>query len=85
MDDRGGETPEEAYDEWIKMVMHRLPHHIFKKNINDHPVYIQNKLQNLNYEQFGYDCFGLLDQIKPNAKAYINLLKNKIRYPMVKI
>ena len=46
---------------------------------------MQNKLQNLNNEQFGYDCFGLLDQIKPNANAYINLLKNKIRYPMVKI
>ena len=67
------------------MVMHRLPNHIFKKNIKDHPVYMQNKLQNLNNEQFGYDCFGLLDQIKPNANAYINLLKNKIRYPMVKI
>jgi len=84
-DDRGGGTLKQAYDAWLKMVIHRLPNHIFKKNIKDHPVYIQKKLQNLNPEQFGYDCFGFLDQIKPNTNAYLNLLKNKIRYPMVKI
>lgn len=84
-DDRGGETPEKAYEEWIKMVIHRLPNHIFKKNIYNHPVYIQEKLLNLNEDQFGYNCFGLLSKIKPNPKAYFNFIKNKIRYPVVKI
>ena len=84
-DDRGGETPEEAFQEWLNMVKSRLPNHIINKKINEHPIFIQEKLHNLNEDQFGYDCFGLIDKVKPNLKSYSNYIKNKVKYPMIRI
>ena len=84
-DDRGGETPDEAYEEWLKMVKFRLPNHLIKKQISEHPKFIQNKLTNLRKEQFGYDCFGLIHEYKPKFFNYFNFMKTKIKYPMIKI
>ena len=84
-DDRGGETSDEAYEEWLKMVKFRLPNHLIKKQISEHPKFIQNKLKNLRKEQFGYDCFGLIHEYKPKIFNYFNYMKTKIKYPMIKI
>ena len=67
------------------MVKYRLPNHIIKKEITQHPVFIQKKLQDLEKEQFGYDCFGLINEYNPKIKNYFNFLKTKIKYPTVKI
>ena len=67
------------------MVKFRLPNHLIKKQISEHPKFIQNKLTNLRKEQFGYDCFGLIDEYKPKYFNYFNFMKTKIKYPMIKI
>tara|TARA_B110000003_G_C16495499_1_gene475241 strand:+ start:117 stop:908 length:792 start_codon:yes stop_codon:yes gene_type:complete len=84
-DDRGGETTKLAYEAWIEMVKTRLPKHTINKNLEDHPRFIQNSLANLKSDQFGYSCFGLIDEYKPRFIDYFNLVKTKIKYPMINI
>tara|TARA_B100001996_G_C18340998_1_gene470165 strand:- start:18 stop:632 length:615 start_codon:yes stop_codon:yes gene_type:complete len=82
-DDRGGETAELAYKAWIEMIKTRLPKQIIKKTLNDHPKFIQQSLADLKKEQFGFDCFGLLNEHKPGITDYFNFAKTKIKYPMI--
>ena len=68
--DRGGGTPEEAFDAWFNMVETRYKDHVMKLSIHDHPKYIKDKIMNLSIDQFGYDGFGLKQKqnIKMNHK-----------------
>ena len=70
--DRGGPEPEIAFDAWLKMVKDRYKSHVFKVNIDSHPKFIKNKLQQINEDQFGYNAFGLDETLKRTAKDYIN-------------
>ena len=84
-DDRGGGTPDEAYNSWIKMVISRLPNHLIRKSMSDHPFFIIEKLDSLKKNQFGYNCFGYLDEIKPDLNSYLNFVKKKIKFHRIKI
>ncbi len=79
-DDRGGETSELAYNAWFKMVKERYKKQIIKASIADHPKFILNKLESLTKEQFGFDCFGIKDKLKPSFKDYFDFYKLKIKY-----
>ena len=68
--DRGGPTPELAYSAWLNMIEERYKKHIFTVKINDHPKYIQEKLQNINNNQFGFDLFGLDSSINRSFRDY---------------
>lgn len=83
--DRGGSSSNEAFEAWFKMVESRLSRHLGKVDLQLHPKFIIEKLERLNKNQFGYDCFGLLDKTKPNLKTYANYLKLKIRFPNIKL
>lgn len=63
-DDRGGNSPQKAYNAWFNMVEERYHKHNFKLKIEEHPVYIQEKIKKLKQEQFGYDAFGLKNTLK---------------------
>ena len=64
--DRGGSEPEEAFDAWFQMIIHRYKFHVNKLIIEDHPKYIKETLLSLDANQFGYSAFGLKDNIKRN-------------------
>ncbi len=76
----GGGTEEVAFAAWMKLISERLPKHINKIKLSDHPKYIQEKLENLEPEQFGYDCFGLMDSFKPDYKEFAKSYLRKIKY-----
>ena len=50
----------------------------FKINNNEHPIYIQEKLSQLNSNQFGFSAFGLRDSVKISYPELIDGYKNKI-------
>ncbi len=62
--DRGGGTPQVAYEAWFNEIKKRYPKHCFKIKIDHHPIFIQKKLKSLNNNQFGYDAFGLQNETK---------------------
>lgn len=74
---RGGAEPEQAFEAWFKMISDRFSKHVFKTNIDKHPIFIQNKLKNLNENQFGFDLFGLNSNIKRYSKDYLNAYKER--------
>ena len=78
--DRGVETSEEAFIAWYEMIKKRYKKHIHKLDIGDHPKFIINKLSNLDDNQFGYDGFGMKDNIKPDFIDYLFGYKDKIIY-----
>ena len=73
--ERGGPSPEEAFDAWFQMVINRYKKHIFKMKISEHPIFIQKKLIDLTSEQFGYDLFGLKLDIIRSPIDYVEALK----------
>jgi len=75
--ERGGGTPELAFEAWFNMVKDRYPKHTFNLNLEDHPKYIKDKLKNLNDGQFGYDAFGLKGKTKRPFKNYLKGYKEK--------
>lgn len=75
--DRGGGSPEEAFEAWYRMVTKRYKKHVNKTTINKHPKYIKESLSKLEKTQFGYDAFGLKNEIKRDFKDYIISYKNK--------
>lgn len=77
--DRGGPTDKEAFDAWYEMIKRRYAYHVNKLNLNDHPIFIKEKLYNLTSDQFGYDLFGLKNSIKFNKKALVNKYLNVFR------
>lgn len=76
--DRGGETEEEAFDAWFNMVKIRYKKHILRLKIDDHPKYIKEKLINLTNNQFGYDLFGVKNNINRNLFDYFEAYKLKL-------
>jgi hypothetical protein len=74
---RGGGSSEEAFEAWYKMIEERYKKHIFKLKPTDHPKYFQNKIHNLNHNQFGYDAFGLKENIQRTSEDYYKALKEK--------
>ena len=83
--DRGGPEPKQAFDAWFAMVEDRLPRHINKINIEEHPKFILKTLESLNKNQFGYDCFGLEEKVNTSFLHYIDYAKLKIRFPNMRI
>jgi hypothetical protein len=83
--DRGGGEEKEAYDAWFKMIKSRLPRHITKVQLHQHPYFIQSTLNSLSEDQFGYNCFGLLENSNPNAKIYYEHFKTKLKFPDIKL
>jgi len=75
--DRGGGTEEEAFNAWFKMIENKYKKHVLRKNIDDHPKYIMEKLINLNEHQFGYDAFGLKKTTKRSFYNYLKGYKEK--------
>jgi hypothetical protein len=75
--DRGGGSPEEAFDAWFKMIREKYKKHTLKMKVDNHPKYIQNKLKSLSKEQFGYDAFGLQDELKRDFLDYVKGYKHK--------
>ncbi len=75
--DRGGGTPEEAFNAWYKMVEARYKEHVMKLSLDDHPKYIKEKILNLSMEQFGYDGFGLKQRQKINLS---NRVKSRLNF-----
>tara|TARA_B110000008_G_C16820333_1_gene504413 strand:+ start:100 stop:933 length:834 start_codon:yes stop_codon:yes gene_type:complete len=71
--DRGGSSPDIAYEYWYKNIMKKFSFHTNKINIDNHPKYIKEKLKNLNQDQFGYDGFGL----KVPSKNYKHFIVGK--------
>ena len=57
-----GISPKHA-DDAASQIEERYKKHIFKLKPKDHPKYFQNKIQNLNHNQFGYDAFGLKEKM----------------------
>jgi hypothetical protein len=45
--DRGGSSPDIAYEYWYKNIMKKFSFHTNKINIDNHPKYIKEKLKNL--------------------------------------
>ena len=59
------------------MVEERYRLHTLKLKLSDHPKYIIPKLKKLERIHFGYNAFGLKDNIKRSPKDYI---KNYLNY-----
>ena len=76
--DRGGPTPEEAYNAWFGMIKERYKFHVLKLKISDHPIYIRERLLNLSQDQFGFDAFGLKNTINRSFKNYLIGYKQKL-------
>ena len=83
--ERGGPKPDEAFDAWFHMIKNRLPRHINKTKIESHPMFVQDILANLKEDQFGFDCFGLLNSVKPTLQIYFDYLKLKYKFPNIKL
>ena len=67
----GGDTEKEAYDAWYSWVKEKYKKHVFKIKLEDHPIYIQEKLKNLDNNQFGYSGFGIKDNTKFDQIEFI--------------
>ncbi len=76
--DRGGESEEEAFNAWSNMIKLRYKNHILKLSMNDHPKYIKEKLKILSENQFGYDLFGIKNNINRNLYDYAKAYKLKL-------
>ena len=59
------------------MIQDRYTKHLFKSKLKNHPIYIQDKLKNLNEDQFGFSAFGLKDRVKLNYSEFPRELKKK--------
>ena len=76
--DRGGKEPEEAYEAWFEMIKSRYVKHTNKISLSKHPKFIKERLGAVNKEQFGFDAFGLKDEINNRRfKDYISGYKNR--------
>jgi hypothetical protein len=77
---RGGGSSEEAFAAWFDEVKKKYKKHTHRITKDRHPVYIRNKLNNLNNDQFGYSAFGLRDTTKREFKEYLRGYYNKYLY-----
>ncbi len=74
---RGGGTPELAFDAWFSMIKERYPKHTFKMKMSDHPKYMATELKKLKEGQFGFDAFGLKQNTKRPLINYLRGYKDK--------
>jgi len=74
---RGGETPELAFEAWFSMIKERYTKHTFKFKMKNHPKYICDDLYNLKQEEFGYSAFGLSEITKRPIINYLKGYKDK--------
>ena len=75
--DRGGGSPEEAFNAWFEMIKVKYKKHVLKSSTRSHPKYIQKRLVGLNKNQFGYDAFGLKEKTNRDLYDYIKGYKEK--------
>jgi len=75
---RGGPDSESAYDAWFEDTKKKHKNHIFKSKIEDHPVYIRDKLYDLETKQFGYDMFGCKRDTERTLIDYLRNYKLKL-------
>ncbi len=80
---RGGSTEEEAYQAWLNEIIKRYPKHSFKLNLDEHPVFIRNKLSTIEEDQFGFDAFGLLNRTKFQKIYLLKGLREKYINPLI--
>ena len=73
----GGPDKEIAFDAWIKLIEERYRKHIHYLDFDKHPKYIKDKLVTLQENQFGFDCFGLKNKIKPDIVEYLRHFNRK--------
>tara|TARA_B100001057_G_scaffold499203_1_gene608968 strand:- start:4007 stop:4810 length:804 start_codon:yes stop_codon:yes gene_type:complete len=78
--ERGGEEPLHAYSAWYEMVERRYKSHTHRLNIEEHPKYIKDKIENLNEDQFGYNGFGLKQNQKIPPMNYVRSYRDKIKF-----
>ena len=74
---RGGGTSDLAYDAWFLMIQDRYRKHTFKMKLDNHPVFIKNRLKTVRKDEFGYDAFGLKNLIKREFIYYLKGYKDK--------
>ena len=75
--DRGGGTQEQAFEAWFEMIQNRFKYHVLKLEIENHPKYIQDRLKNIQPDEFGYDLFGLKNNLNRNIYHYLKGYKQK--------
>ena len=75
--DRGGGSPEEAFNAWFEMIKVKYKKHVIRTSISSHPKYIEKRLASLNKNQFGYNAFGLKDETKRDLYDYLKGYKEK--------
>ena len=63
---RGGPEPNQAFDAWFEMIKERYLYHVLKIDIDSHPKYIKERLNNINEDEFGYDTVSIEDQDEDN-------------------
>ena len=73
---RGEGDEESSYKAWFNDVKSKYPKHIHKIKFENHPEFIQNSIEKLNKNQFGYSAFGLKDSWKSSPKNYIKGYKS---------
>ncbi len=76
--DRGGGTPEEAFNAWFVMISNRYKKHVHKLKIGNHPKYIKEKIASLEKNHFGYDAFGLKNNTRFSKYEFLKSNKNKL-------
>ncbi len=70
-----GQNEEIAFQTWFNMIEKRYKKHKTKIDLSMHPKYIQDKIRNLEQNQFGFDAFGLKD--KYHKSIYSKFLNRK--------
>ena len=68
---RGGENPDKAFESWFKDIEIKYKKHTNRLNLEKHPKYIQNKIENLSDNQFGYSAFGLKENTKRSLEDFL--------------
>ncbi len=74
---RGGPEPNQAFDAWFEMIKERYLYHVLKIDIDSHPKYIKERLNNINEDEFGYDLFGYKNNVERQFRHYFTGYKQK--------
>ena len=48
------------------MIKDRYRKHTFRMKLDNHPIFIKNRLKTVREDEFGYDAFGLKSLTKEN-------------------
>ncbi|MDC3103223.1 hypothetical protein OA408_00470 [Acidimicrobiaceae bacterium] len=67
---RGGSTDLEAFNAWFREIESKYKMHTNRIKFSQHPKYIKDTLSSINYDQFGFNAFGLKDNTKRSIKSY---------------